>query len=151
MNEMCQEGLNYELLNIVPENPKMRVRKWILNYEVRQETVLKFLQPYWQRHNSPTWLTNISASVLASSLALNLMCLGWGWHVYSGCPPPYVSYVSCPWYLNISDLHSSLKLFRCPSQLSCPSCYSSRPALRDCLLLEFFSVCPSSVFSVVKG
>jgi hypothetical protein len=46
MNEMCQEGLNYGLLNIIPETPKMRVRKWILNYEVKQETVLKFLQPY---------------------------------------------------------------------------------------------------------
>lgn len=46
MNEMCQEGLNYGLLNIIPETPKMRVRKWILNYEVKQETVLKFLQRY---------------------------------------------------------------------------------------------------------
>lgn len=41
MNEMCQEGLNSELLNIVPENPKMRVRKWILNYEVTTRNCVK--------------------------------------------------------------------------------------------------------------
>lgn len=30
MNEMCQDGLNYGLLDIDPKNPKVRVGTWIL-------------------------------------------------------------------------------------------------------------------------